>query len=1315
MELDINQTLYDAYDQIIKNLNHSNDSRYKFFFMQHDEVGRIKLGPKKKLYNINKKVCDIVNNCEIQMKRELLVIIDDGKTAKKFICDNMLESYLSEIRKELNKKRMIVQKFKFLKEDLQEEYLHEVHTETEESITLAEILIDDNVIRVLLNDSSISSDEEMYTSLDEEILFDFLSYDEKILCEPRSPFLKNETVEHYKQHIYKCQLDYGLTFTNEGVILGTYSCDFTAKISTCERNQIFFEKNMINDFPSELQDLLNHDNLFLNNRRYIYFTIVNQRIKLNLNKDSIKPSEEFKCAINKAIEGTDLYINYLKLLNVFAAFGNFFAQNIVIGKKLLKYVEIDNNDHIEDKTEWSTIEDFRKISTKLENMLSYINNENLLVNSWVESCYQDGTKLNVIEYGDLISIYEIFKEPTRSQIKRILDIHDHNNTLLKTLKLSEEVKMIKKPDFKQEILMIDSIQVDASVIYYRVKFKNKLKSDNYQLYGSVTTTSGQQLSERIIKFKAINVFGFSVIVENIFDKRHEDFPALPHTLKTTVVEKKENTNSFNQPFTKIVQSKKLASRNVLLTESKKTSFIYRDLKFIQGRYKNKQEQIIFYIIQNLCMYNNYKVCGYWECSECMESKFVYENQHNYGTEYYSLEPYYLKVKPYSQGSLENFLKMAPGQLYNSLVEFCRSDNCNRKLFITSFRMYSDSQPINLNEIPINEVICHLQCDKDYKVFGEWECTNCKNFWKSAYTWISLQKFIQQDPDLNSDDYFMQNCKRCKSDKSVIKLYKPLDKGEGNINNSGKMNINWMLVGNPEIVESLQEFKNLHKISYEQTYFRNLIVVETGEVTIKPSKEQNWEISIETLPNLPSDAVFTCTFKYPLSNNEPSFMASVKSYNENGILVTNVTSHTHNFLNNPEKDGVNDSNIFDYNENENDQDERLKYQVHWCIYLTPIQIITIGQFFNSTDLLRLSSRKFMDHDESADAQKQNSKITSGKFLNKEVDIITQMKIVNSIKLNEDLENELFENEIMKKSIKFIPWNELKNISKLDDGHFGFIRKAYWTKTHSDVFCKGLVNLKYTNGGRYDEFIHELTMHARLDLCENIVRFLGVSKDTINDQYFLIMEYANDGSLRRFLKKFHHLLNWHQRLELAYQITKGLCYLHSEEIIHSNLLFFDQHDKNIVIRDGKAKITDFGNAISINTQTNIHTDLFGMISFLAPELLEQSKSNGIPYCKKTDIYSLGMIFWELSSGHPPFENQQNYIILSINIIQGFRENMIPGTPEEYKNLYNKCWDADPDKRPDIEYVHTLLEGMTKILPNTDSIAINSEGIIISLFGL
>ncbi|CAG8542939.1 6803_t:CDS:2, partial [Racocetra persica] len=302
--------------------------------------------------------------------------------------------------------------------------------------------------------------------------------------------------------------------------------------------------------------------------------------------------------------------------------------------------------------------------------------------------------------------------------------------------------------------------------------------------------------------------------------------------------------------------------------------------------------------------------------------------------------------------------------------------------------------------------------------------------------------------------------------------------------------------------------------------------------------------------------------------------------------------------------------------------------------------------------------------------------------------------------EEINEEYLENEIREKS-KFIEWDELSNISKLSEGCFGLIFKAVWIKTHNNVVCKALINLQDINGRYYTAFIHELTIHSRADRCENIVRFLGVSKDITNSRYFLIMEYANGGNLREFIKTNNHLLNWDKRLELARQITKGLGYLHSEKIIHRDL-----HDKNIVIHDGKAKITDFGNAISINTQTNIHDSLFGMIPFVALELLKHAKSDNIPYCKKTDIYSFGVIFWELSSGRPPFEDQLK-ISIAIKLVQGFREDDKYGTPE-YRNLYIKCWNADPYKRPDIEEVHKLLEEIvnSKILPKIDPRTINPD---------
>ncbi|RIA93205.1 hypothetical protein C1645_763093 [Glomus cerebriforme] len=69
----------------------------------------------------------------------------------------------------------------------------------------------------------------------------------------------------------------------------------------------------------------------------------------------------------------------------------------------------------------------------------------------------------------------------------------------------------------------------------------------------------------------------------------------------------------------------------------------------------------------------------------------------------------------------------------------------------------------------------------------------------------------------------------------------------------------------------------------------------------------------------------------------------------------------------------------------------------------------------------------------------------------------------------------------------------------------------------------------------------------------------------------------------------------------------------------------------------------------------------------------------YIKPSDIYSLGVIMWEISSGFPPFKNYSNQNLLILDIIHGTREDTIPDTPNEYENLYKMCWDQEPEKRP------------------------------------
>ncbi|PKY57163.1 kinase-like protein, partial [Rhizophagus irregularis] len=88
------------------------------------------------------------------------------------------------------------------------------------------------------------------------------------------------------------------------------------------------------------------------------------------------------------------------------------------------------------------------------------------------------------------------------------------------------------------------------------------------------------------------------------------------------------------------------------------------------------------------------------------------------------------------------------------------------------------------------------------------------------------------------------------------------------------------------------------------------------------------------------------------------------------------------------------------------------------------------------------------------------------------------------------------------------------------------------------------------------------------------------------------------------------------------------------------------------------------------------IYGNLPYIAPEVI-----NGKEYTFKSDIYSFAMLMWEISSGQPPFINYEHDYDLAMKIINGIRPKIVPGTPLEYKNLIEQCWNADPSKRLDI----------------------------------
>ncbi|CAI2170224.1 17381_t:CDS:2 [Funneliformis geosporum] len=94
----------------------------------------------------------------------------------------------------------------------------------------------------------------------------------------------------------------------------------------------------------------------------------------------------------------------------------------------------------------------------------------------------------------------------------------------------------------------------------------------------------------------------------------------------------------------------------------------------------------------------------------------------------------------------------------------------------------------------------------------------------------------------------------------------------------------------------------------------------------------------------------------------------------------------------------------------------------------------------------------------------------------------------------------------------------------------------------------------------------------------------------------------------------------------------------------------------------------------------------IVVIAPEVI-----NGKGYTFKSDIYSIGMLMWEISSGQPPFASYVHDYDLVMKIMNGMRPQIVQGTPTEIRNLMVKCWDADPLKRCDID---TLDDKITEI---------------------
>ncbi|RIA96279.1 kinase-like domain-containing protein [Glomus cerebriforme] len=181
--------------------------------------------------------------------------------------------------------------------------------------------------------------------------------------------------------------------------------------------------------------------------------------------------------------------------------------------------------------------------------------------------------------------------------------------------------------------------------------------------------------------------------------------------------------------------------------------------------------------------------------------------------------------------------------------------------------------------------------------------------------------------------------------------------------------------------------------------------------------------------------------------------------------------------------------------------------------------------------------------------------------------------------------------------------------------------------------------------------------------------------------MVLAYANEGNLREYLENNFALLEWKDKIQMALDITRGLKCLHSKEIIHRDL-----HSKNILVNNGKLLIADLGLSKRLTEiSTNSAANKMGVYEYIDPQCYKIAK---FKKDKKSDIYSLGVLLWEITSKHPPFHDYPRETLCFHISFQNLREKPIEGTPMKYIQLYQKCWGDDPKIRPDIEEVHEIL---------------------------
>ncbi|RHZ67407.1 hypothetical protein Glove_301g20 [Diversispora epigaea] len=289
------------------------------------------------------------------------------------------------------------------------------------------------------------------------------------------------------------------------------------------------------------------------------------------------------------------------------------------------------------------------------------------------------------------------------------------------------------------------------------------------------------------------------------------------------------------------------------------------------------------------------------------------------------------------------------------------------------------------------------------------------------------------------------------------------------------------------------------------------------------------------------------------------------------------------------------------------------------------------------------------------------------------------------------------------IEWIPYDRFKDIKEIAKGGFGIIYKATWID--GPIWRWNVKNLQWNRDGQDDValkkfnnnfanlnegFINEIEIHLKTRSKFASIRIYGITQDPETNEYIMALEYMKDGNLRDHLKNNFNNIDWKLKLGYLKELTSKFKNIHKLDIIHH-----DFHPGNILSYDFKYSlsfdflssnltgyslyISDFGlsKLIGQNIKNPEKRQIFGVLPYIAPEVL-----SGEEYTKAADVYSFGIVAYEIITGFAPYHDIPHDIDLARQICNGLRPKIPFHIPKLITRLIMRCWDAQVTHRPTFE---------------------------------